>query len=108
MTQQRIPQNNLPNFWTIRLRQTILLHLTEIAEMYYSKHPQKLANQEFSKTASTTFGPSVWDINDSAPSHRNGLFKTSPKMTQLRIPQNDFPRFRTLYAIFSSIYKSAA
>ena len=79
--------------------------------MYYSKHPQKTPIQEFHKTTFPTFGPSVWDINDSAPSHRNyqnELFKTSPKTIHPRIRKNSLTRFRTIFCIFLLIYKSAA
>lgn len=55
---QELTKTAFPNFWTIRLRQTIMLHLAENAETYYSKHPQKIPIQEFHKTASQDFGPS--------------------------------------------------
>ena len=55
--QPRIWQNNLPNFWTITA-ETILLHLAENVKIDYSKHPRKMTNQEFRKTACTTFVPS--------------------------------------------------
>ena len=56
--QPRIRQNGFPNFWTIRLRQTILLHLTKIVKTDYPKHPPKTSNQEFGKTAFQDFRPS--------------------------------------------------
>ena len=51
----------------------------------YAKHPPKIANQEFHKTTSQDFRPSL-ATNDSAPFHQNGLCKTSPKNGQPRIP----------------------
>ena len=59
--QLRIVQIGLPTsatiFCAIRLRETILLHLTKICPKYYSKHPPKRANQELRKMAFQGFQP---------------------------------------------------
>jgi hypothetical protein len=60
--QSRIAQNGFPNFraifCAIRLRHSMLLHLTEKYPEYYSKHPPKMATQELRKMASPTFARS--------------------------------------------------
>ena len=111
----------------------------------YSKHPRKPPTQEFRKTASQDFGPSVcckrlcsispklpkWIIQNIPENHppknfakrlskisdhllekgndyKIQIFKTSPKNGYARIHANCFPRFRTIFCIFSPIYKSTA
>jgi hypothetical protein len=59
--QPRIAQNDFPTsatiFCAIRLRHSMLLHLTEKYPEYYSKHPPKMANQELRKMAFQGFQP---------------------------------------------------
>jgi hypothetical protein len=80
--QPRIAQNGFPtsatNFRAIRLRGTILLHLTEVAgvsiyprtEIEFSNYTPKMAKQESGKTASpvfqTFFEPSFMNMQSAA------------------------------------------
>ena len=94
--QPRIWQNNLPNFWTITA-ETILLHLAENVKIDYSKHPRKMTNQEFRKTACTTFGP--FFIKSSATLKSN-YSKYPRKMANQEFGKTASPSFGPFFEYF--------
>jgi hypothetical protein len=83
--------------------ETIVLHLTEIAKMDYSKHPRKMANQEFHKTAFQVFGPSF--IKSSATIKSN-YSKHPRKIANQEFHKTAFQVFGPSFAFFLRKYKS--
>jgi hypothetical protein len=79
------------------LQQTILLHLAENVKIGYSKHPRKMANQEFAKTASPTFGPS---FEKSLATLKSNYSKHPRKMDNQEFAKTTSPTFGPSFEYF--------
>ena len=67
----------------------------------YTKHPQKWPNKN-----STKQPPKIFDHLLENPIRT--FFQNIPKNGQPRIPQNNFPRFSTIFCIFSAKIQTTA
>ena len=83
------------------LQQTILLHLAENVKIDYSKHPRKMANQEFAKTTFPTFGPS---FEKSLATLKSNYSKHPRKMDNQEFGKTASQDFEPSFANFLRIY----